>query len=74
MSVEREIDIKEETRRGVISALKQLANRHTANDIHDIIKFVEQLNLNNDEQWGVLDRLADKEVAFKRSGDISDLQ
>ena len=71
---ERPANIKEETRVAVINALKELATRNNANQLRSIIEQIKALNLDVDEQWGLLDRFADKVVRFRQSKDIADLQ
>jgi len=68
------ITIKEETRTAVINALRELANRKHANQLRSLIEQIKTLNLNVDEQWGLLDRFADKVVKFKQSKNVADLQ
>lgn len=71
---ERPANIKEETRVAVINALKELATRNNANQLRSIIEQIKALNLDVDEQWGLLDRFADKVVRFRQSKDLADLQ
>lgn len=66
--------VKEETRTAVINALREMANRETANTIRPMVDFIRSLNLSNDEQWQILNTFADKVVRFKKSGNIADLQ
>jgi len=74
MEVDWQTKIKEETRAGVIKALREMANRDTANTIRPMVEFIRTLNLENDEQWAILNSFADKVVKFKKSGNIADLQ